>query len=192
MMAGLDRKDRLPPHFAMAGDVDKRVEIQPTRVWPVILAAFWAGEALFGLILAGLGISWIGDEDWLVVATVMGGALLLVFFGVLMGAASWAVVGISGPVIVMDRTGFLDRRLTDQVIPWKAMRWGVFATAKGARSLQFRTDPTINLKVKWPMRLMGRVNEIFRYPPHTVMTLGTGKSVQDLADMISEFRQPSY
>lgn len=177
---------------SLNGNMDGRVVIEATRVWPMILAIFWLAEAVFGLVLGGMGIAWIGQEDGFVVAGLIGASAFLVFIGVLMCGASWSVVQISGPVIVKDKTGFLDRRISDQVIPWKAMRWGVFATGRGATSLLFRTDPAISLKVKWPLRLMGRLNALFRYPPHTVLTLGTGKSVQELADMISEFRQPSY
>jgi hypothetical protein len=177
---------------SLNGTMDGRVVIEATRFWPMISAIFWLAEAALGLVLGAMGLVWIGQEDWFVVAALIGASALLAFIGVLMCGASWSVVQISGPVIVMDKSGFLDRRISDQVIPWKAMRWGIFASGRGASSLQFHADPAIGLRVKWPLRLMGRLNALFRNPPHTVLTLGTGKSVQELAGMISEFRQPRY
>ena len=172
--------------------MSERIEIQPTRFWPWVLTLFWAGEAMLGIALGGFGLTLTGREDWFIVATMVGGALLLVVFGIMMGAASWSVVTTRGPIIVMDASGFLDRRLSDQVIPWRAMRWGVFATGKGGRSLQFHADVPGGLRVRWPMRMMGRLNAALRYPPHTVMSLGTGKSVQELAGLMARFRRPSF
>lgn len=169
----------------------ERIEIKPTRFWPAIATAFWFAEAVLGFGFGGYGLSIAGQEHWFLVATLLAGSALLVLFGLVMGAVSLAILRLDVPVIVMDAAGFRDRRLSDQTVPWKAMRWGVFSTGRGGQSLQFHVDAAMDYRTAWPHRVLGAVNKALRHPPHTVMTLGTGRSVQELAEMFARFREPS-
>lgn len=169
----------------------ERIEIMPTRAGPLVSTVFWFAEAVLGLGLGGYGLSIAGREHGFLTATLLAGSALLVLFGVVMGAVSLAILRLDGPAIVMNAAGFRDLRLSDQTVPWKAMRWGMFSSGRGGRSLQFDVGDGMDYRTTWPHRILGAINRTFRHPPHTVMTLGTGKSVQELAEMISVFRKPT-
>ena len=169
---------------------DDRIEINPTRLGPIVLTVFWYAEAAVGIALGGFGLTLLESEDGWLVAALLAGSAVLVTAGLLMGSVSLSTLRIKGPVIEMDRTGFRDRRLSEQVVPWKAMRWGVFSTGRGGSSLQFDVDSPVGYRVGRANRILAAINRTLRFPPYTVMPLGTGRSVAELAEMISRFRQP--
>lgn len=170
------------------------VTIQPTRFWPRVMLAFWLIEAVLGLMFAGMGLGWLGHEQPLLLAAVTAGGLILAFAGLVMAAVCWAAAWPGGPAIEMSPAGFRDRRIADRLIPWASMRWGIVATGRGVASLQFDVDPGLarQLQVRPGSRWTGRLNRLFGYPQFTVMPLGTGKPVQELADLMSGYAQPSF
>lgn len=166
------------------------IVIPVTRFWPRALALFWAAETALGLFFTGLGLAWIGQEEWLLTATLVLTGLFLALIGLMMFGVTWATVRVRGPVIEIGMAGLRDRRVSDETIPWESLRWGIFSTLRGGLSLQFHADGVGG--IKWGSRLQGAFNRPFGYPPYTLMTLGTGMSLVEFAGMISEFRQPSY
>lgn len=170
------------------------IALSGTRFWPRVMFGFWLAEAALGFAFAAKGAYSIGDEPLIFPAALIVGGAFLASAGLLMAAVCWAAMRPGGPAVEMTSEGFRDRRIADQLIPWSGIRWGIVATPRGSNSLQFDVDPVTakQLRPRWGMKWMGKLNRLFGYPEFTVMPLGTGKSIDHLAGLMSEYRQPSF
>jgi hypothetical protein len=156
-----------------------------------ILAVFWIVETVVGLAFATTGMRGFGASENGLAGVMIFGGLLLSMVGVVLAATATRIALLEGPAIVMNAKGLIDRRLCEQVIPWKAISWKVIFNGR-AYSLQFDVKPPWRkeLKVYWQQRLMGRINRMFKYPELTVATLGTGLDAHDLAARMKRFKAP--
>lgn len=157
--------------------------------WARVFAVFWLIEIAVGLSFSAGGIGLAGSGESGVVAVLFACGLILAAVGVVMAASALRIWSLKGPAIEMRTDGFIDRRTADQLIPWQAISWKVVFNSR-TYSLQLDVKPPEReaLKVHWEQGLMGRLNRMFKYPELTVLTLGTGKTAHQLADLMARFK----
>ena len=157
--------------------------------WARISAMFWLIEIVVGLSFAAGGIGYIGSGQNGVAAVLVVCGLMLSGVGVVLAATSFRIWLLKGPAIEMRDDGFIDRRIVDQLIPWPAIIWKVVFNSR-AYSLQIdvRAPERQALNVYWEQRLMGRFNRLFKYPELTMVTLGTGRTAHQLAELMARFK----
>jgi hypothetical protein len=171
--------------------MDEPVSLGPTRPWPLIQAVLWTAGALGGLAALGGGLMFMADgEPLLFSLTMLAGGALLAVLGAMMAGLCWHTALAEGPVIAMSAEGFRDCRISPDRIAWEGLSWGLFYGGKGNRSLQFETP--VPIAVRWPMRLLARLNRLTGTPPYAVLSLGTGRSAAELAALMARFREPQY
>jgi hypothetical protein len=91
-------------------DVNERIEIETAPMKMALL-----GFGALGFVATGV---------WIVRTTPSGafihliGWASIVFFGLCAALVVQQVLTLRGPVVVIDRRGILDRRVSDEMIPW--------------------------------------------------------------------------
>lgn len=172
----------------------ERVTIEARRGWSRAMMIFWAIEALFGLFFAGLGAVFLASEPWWLCAALVAAGLFLFLVGVMMAGVMGRVLRIRGPVIEMDGEGFIDRRISEQKVPWPEMRWGIVRNARFGDGLYFDVNRgfAATYRVAPPIAWLSAYNRPFSYPPHPVLTVGTGKSLEELAELMAQFSPASF
>lgn len=163
------------------------IENRPRWAWA--LALLWAIETVAGLGFAASGTMWLGAHENGAAAVLIGMGLLLVAAGVVMTAQCLRIARLKGAAIVMGGEGFLDRRVAERVIPWEAISWRIVFNGR-SYSLHFSVAEPVRagLSPHWEQRAMGRFNRLFGYPEFAMMTLGTGKSLGALAELMQRFK----
>ncbi len=105
-----------------------------------------------------------------------------------MSEVSWRVARLKGAAIEMTDQGFRDRRLSETLIPGATSTGGSFSTASpGAFSSIWHQAARCH-RVSWGNRMMGKLNRTFKYPEFTILTLGTGKTAHEIADLMKAFK----
>ena len=172
----------------------ERVTIEARRGWSRAMMFFWLIEAALGLFFAGLGAALLAEEDWWLCAAMAAAGLFLFLVGVMMAGVMGRVLRIRGPVIEMDAGGFIDRRISEQKVPWAEMSWGIVRNARFGDGLYFDVtrDFARTYRAARPMTWLSAFNRPFNYPPHAVLTIGTGKSLAELAGLMERFRPASF
>jgi hypothetical protein len=151
---------------------------------------FWMIETILGLGFATYGaIS--GEEAWFV-ATLVGLGLFLAFVGIVLGALSFHRARIKGPFLTVGPEGLHDAGITDKVIPWPAVSWRHVVYFRG-EDIMYDIDETITgpLRLSWPVRTLAAFNRAFGFGRFTLPGLGTGKSLGELATILSAYKPES-
>ena len=157
---------------------------------PFVLRAFgmfWVAEAILGLVFAFYGANF-PDEIWF--GNVMVGlGLLLAFVGTVLGGLSFSRAGIKGPLIAIGPDGLLDAGVCDRVIPWRALSWRYEVYFRGS-TIMYDVDETITgpLTLSLPIQILAIVNRVLGHGRFSLMTMGTGKSLDELAKLLSAYR----
>lgn len=169
---------------------------EPTLVVPSrpfasrAFGVFWILEALLGLIFAGAGVV-LGGEWWFV-ATMLGLGLFLAFVGSLLAALSFARSRIKGPLLIIGPEGLRDAGIVNRMIPWPAISWRYVVYFRGA-SIMYEIDEAIAgpLNLSLPVRIMALFNRAFGYERFSLMSMGTGKSLEELSQLLSAYKPES-
>ena len=158
-----------------------------------LLLLFWVAEVAVGLLFARAGARLVGPSEngGAAVLIVMG--LVLVAAGIVMAGLCWRSGRITGAAIELGPEGLLDRRLSDQRLPWQAIRWKVIFNGR-SYAVQFDlAEPTrSDARIHWPQRALGLLSRSLRQPEFTVSTLGTGLSAHALAKRLERFSPASF
>lgn len=157
---------------------------------PLVIRAFgvfWAAEAVLGLAFAAYGaIS--GEEDWFV-AVMVGLGLFLAFVGTVLAVLTFSRARITGPLLTIGPEGLRDAGVSDRLIPWPALSWSYEVYFRGA-AIMYDVDETITgpLAPSLPIRILAGANRAFGYGRFSLMTMGTGKSLEELAKLLSAYK----
>lgn len=160
---------------------------------PRVLRAFgvfWVAEAMLGLAFAAYGaIS--GEEGWYVV-TMVGIGLFLAFVGTVLGVLTFDRARIKGPLLTIGPEGLRDAGVSDRLIPWQALSWRYAIYFRGA-AIMYDIDEKITgpLALSLPVRILGAANRALGYGRFSLMTMGTGKSLEELAGLLSAHKPES-
>lgn len=158
---------------------------------PRLLLLFWVAEIAMGLLFAWAGVKLLGPAE-------NGGAMVLIVMGLVLAAAGlvmaglcWRIARLRGNAIEITEAGLLDRRLSQEIIPWEAISWKVIFNGR-SYSLQVDvTEPARSAAgMFWPPRAMGLFSRMLRQPEFTVSALGTGLSAHDIAKRLEAFKPP--
>jgi hypothetical protein len=148
---------------------------------------FWFAEAVLGLAFVTYGaIS--GEEDWYV-AIMIGLGLFLAFAGMVMGGLAFARAGIEGPLLTIGPDGLRDAGVSDKLIPWRALSWRHEVYFRGA-AIMYDVDEAITgpLELSLPVRILAAANRAFGHGRFSLTTMGTGKSLAELAELLSAYK----
>lgn len=170
---------------------DRVVIMVRRRGVPGSLAA-WAAATALGLLLLGAAPAFTGGQPWLIAALVALGALVILA-GLSMCLAAWQIMQLSGPVLEFTEAGFRDYRLSRAVIPWDRLSWWIGPSLMGP-VLRIDLDRRLATRLGLPrwMSVMSTVNRALALPPHSVMTLGTGLSVEEIGDLMARYKAPTW
>jgi hypothetical protein len=151
---------------------------------------FWFAEAVLGVAFAAYGATSI-EEDWYVV-TMVGLGLFLAFAGLVMGVLAFARAGIEGPLLTIGSDGLCDAGVSDKLIPWQALSWRYESYFRGA-AIMYDVDETITgpLTLSVPIRILAAANRAFGHRRFSLMTMGTGKSLNELTKLLSAYKPES-
>jgi hypothetical protein len=151
---------------------------------------FWAVEALLGLAFASYG-AFFGEEDWFI-ALMLGLGLFLALVGTVLAALSFARARIAGPLLTIGPEGMRDAGVSDRLIPWPALTWRHEIYFRGA-AIMYDVDETIAgpLALSLPIRILATANRALGYGRFSLMTMGTGKSLEELAALLSAYKPES-
>ena len=168
------------------------VSIENKPFWARFFTVFWAIEAVMGLVFAALGFSWLGGQE-------NGVAWVLIVIGL---HARRGQRHDDGRVLARrppqghghrdDRAGFpRPAAVADPDPVGRPLTWAVVFNGR-SYSLQFDLTPEIRsrYRVSWGNRMAAAMNRAFRYPEFTVMTLGTGKGISQLDQLMRQFKPP--
>jgi hypothetical protein len=165
-----------------------RMVIHATTFGAKIVLVFWLCLMGFGVFLLAMG-PWLVDDWMLYVLAMVPSGLFFVWVGANLGMAAWYTLRFKHEMVVFDTSGFCDRRISPNLIPWADLEW---RTAIGGKSvsLMFDVKPAIRqeLVLTFPARQLAVLNRLTGYPQFTVMSLGTGKSAMELASLMSQFK----
>ncbi len=163
------------------------IENRPRWAWA--FTVLWAVETLAGIGFAASGVMWLGAHENGAAAVLIGMGLLLVAAGIVMTAQSFRVARLKGAAIIMSDDGLTDRRLSEKAIPWDAITWRIVFNGR-SYSLHFSVAEPARSRLApyWEQRALGRFNRLFGYPEFAMVTLGTGKNLGALADVMQRFR----
>jgi hypothetical protein len=165
------------------------VIIENRPFWPRVMVAFWVFEAIMGLVFAVMGAGWLGGAENGAAILFIAMGLVLALTGAAMSNVTWQIANLEGPAIELTEAGFRDFRLSKIQIAWNDLQWKLVFNG-WSWSLQFDLGgPGRQLyRVSWGYRLLARFNRMFSYPEFTVLTLGTGRTAQQLAEAIGQFK----
>jgi len=151
---------------------------------------FWALEALLGVTFAGYGVV-SGEERWFV-ATMLGLGLFLAFIGTVLAVLSFARARIKGPLLVIGPEGLRDSGVAGRMIPWEAISWRHVVYFRGA-AIMYEIDETVSgpLELSLPVRILAVFNRAFGYERFSLMTMGTGKSLGELSELLAAYKPES-
>ncbi|MGE0006753.1 MAG: hypothetical protein AB7S92_14305 [Parvibaculaceae bacterium] len=160
---------------------------------PLVLRAFgvfWLAEALLGLAFAAYGVL-SGGEGWFVVVMV-GLGLFLAVVGILLGVPTFGRAGIEGPLLTIGPEGMRDAGVCDRLISWPALSWRHVVYFRGA-AIMYDIDEKITgpLELSLPIRILAAANRALGYGRFSLMTMGTGKSLGELATLLSAYKPES-
>jgi hypothetical protein len=170
--------------------------LPPTLVVPnsprVVRAfgVFWAAEAVLGLAFATYG-AFFGEQGWFA-ATMVGLGLFLAAVGTVLAVLTFARAGIKGPLLTIGPEGLRDAGVSDRLIPWQALSWRHEVYFRGA-AIMYDVDETITgpLALSLPVRILAVANRAFGHRRFSLMTMGTGKSLDELAEFLSAYKPAS-
>jgi hypothetical protein len=151
---------------------------------------FWTAGAILGLVFAAYGAIF-GEEGWYVVVMV-GLGLFLALVGTVLAVLTFDRAGIKGPLLTIGPDGLRDAGVSDKLIPWQALSWRYEVYFRGA-AIMYDVDETITgpLTPSLPVRILAVANRAFGHRPFSLMTMGTGKSLDELAKLLSAYRSES-
>lgn len=169
---------------------------QPTLVVPGspfasrAFGAFWTLEALLGFVFAGAGFV-IGGEAWFT-AIMLGLGLFLAFVGTLLAVLSFARARIKGPLLIIGPGGLRDSAVVDRLLPWPAISWRYVIYFRGA-AIMYEIDEKIAgpIRLTAPVWIMSLINRAFGYERFSLMTMGTGKSLEELSRLLAAYKPES-
>lgn len=148
---------------------------------------FWVAEAVLGLVFAAYG-AFVGGEDWFV-AIMVGLGLFLAVVGTVLAVLTFARARIEGPLLTIGPEGMRDAGVSDKLIPWNALSWRYEVYFRGA-TVMYDVDETIvgPLTLSVPIRILAAANRAFGYGRFSLMTMGTGKSLDELMTLLSAYK----
>lgn len=148
---------------------------------------FWLVEALLGLGFATFG-AFFGEEEWFAMLMV-GLGLFLAFVGTVLAVLTFARARIEGPLLTIGPEGLRDAGVSDKLIPWSALSWRYEVYFRGA-AIMYDVDETITgpLALSGPIRILAIANRVFGYGRFSLMTMGTGKSLEELVKLLSAYK----
>lgn len=151
---------------------------------------FWAAEAILGLAFATYGAAF-GEESWFV-AFMVGIGLFLAFAGAVMAILAFGRARIEGPLLTIGPDGLRDAGVSDKLIPWPALSWRHEVYFRGA-AIMYEVDETVTgpLELSLPVRILAVANRAFGHGRFSLMTMGTGKSLDELAGLLSAYKPES-
>jgi len=151
---------------------------------------FWAAEALLGLAFATYGVT-LGEEGWFV-ATMLGLGVFLALIGALLAVLSFSRARIKGPLLAIGPEGLRDSGVADRVIPWPAISWRYVIYFRGA-AIMYDIDERLAgpLALSLPHRILAAMNRALGYGRFSLMTMGTGKSLEELSRLLSAYKPES-
>lgn len=151
---------------------------------------FWVAEALLGLGFATFG-AFAGEEDWFVTLMV-GLGLFLAFVGTVLAVLTFDRARIEGPLLTIGPEGLRDAGVSDRLIPWPALSWRYEVYFRGA-AIMYDVDETVTgpLALSGPIRILAVANCLFGHGRFSLMTMGTGKSLEELVTLLSVYKPPS-
>ncbi|MBN8993870.1 MAG: hypothetical protein J0H94_01500 [Rhizobiales bacterium] len=151
---------------------------------------FWVASALLGLAFATHGAGF-GEEGWYVTLMV-GLGLFITLVGTILGVLSFARARIRGPLLTIGPEGLRDAGVSDRLIPWPALSWRHEVYFRGA-AIMYDVDETVTgpLTLGLPIRILAAANRAFGYGRFSLMTMGTGKSLEELAELLSAYKAES-
>ncbi|MCC7347195.1 MAG: hypothetical protein IT538_07325 [Variibacter sp.] len=160
---------------------------------PLVVRAFgvfWAAEAVLGLAFASYG-AFFGEEGWYV-AMMVGLGLFLAVVGAVLGVLTFDRARIRGPLLTIGPDGLRDAGVSDRLISWRALSWRYEVYFRGA-AIMYDVDESITgpLALSLPVRILARANRAFGYGRFSLMTIGTGKSLEELAKLLSAYKPES-
>ncbi|MGE0242116.1 MAG: hypothetical protein AB7S59_25605, partial [Parvibaculaceae bacterium] len=132
-----------------------------------------------------------GEEGWYV-AVMVGLGLFLALVGTVLGALTFARARITGPLLTIGPEGLRDAGISDRLIPWPALSWRYAIYFRGA-AIMYDIDETITgpLALSLPIRILAVANRAFGYGRFSLMTMGTGKSLEELARLLAAHKPES-
>lgn len=99
---------------------------------------------------------------------------------------------IKGPLLTIGPEGLRDTSISDLLIPWPAFSWRYASYFRGA-AIMYDIDEAITgpLTLSLPIRILAAINRAFGYGRFSLMTMGTGKSLEELAALLSTHKRES-
>lgn len=160
---------------------------------PLVVRAFgvfWTAEAVLGLAFAAYG-AFFGEEGWFV-AIMVGLGLFLAAVGTVLAVLTFDRARIKGPLLTIGPDGLRDAGVSDRLIPWRALSWRHEVYFRGA-AIMYEVDEMITgpLAPSLPIRILAAANRAFGYGRFSLMTMGTGKSLEELARFLSAYKPES-
>ena len=155
---------------------------------PVLV--FWIVFSLF-FIIQGIAtaafLAQSGDMDETLKVVTVGLGLFLAAVGLWFAAHAWRRLRGPEAAIVIGPAGLHDRLISDQPIPWPAIRnIHVRPTARGGSIVAFDLADEARTAVHWWPRLGEPVNRLLGYG-YYILVMGTDASVERLAAAILPF-----
>ena len=154
-----------------------------------LLLLFWVAEIAVGVLfaLAGYGLLRPSENGGAAVLIIMGVVLCLA--GLVMVGHCWRIANLVGNAIELSDAGLLDRRLSENPIPWDAISWKVIFNGR-SYSLQMNiAEPARSAAgIAWPARALGLLSRVLRQPEFAIASLGTGLSAHDIGARFAPFK----
>ena len=134
----------------------------------------------------------VSFQPWQPALPVTQCGLFLAVVGILLGVPTFGRAAIEGPLLTIGPEGMRDAGVCDRLIPWPALSWRHVVYFRGA-AIMYDIDEKITgpLELSLPIRILAAANRALGYGRFSLMTMGTGKSLEELATLLSAYKPES-
>ncbi len=169
---------------------DPVLTAHPNALRCALALTLWALMLLAALMVLALAVELMGSVAW--------AGLIFLALGLATGAAG--LVGVLGvldmlrlpePILSIGPDGLRDRRLSDALIPWEAIRWRrviLSTTRANGDTVQLWIDTDVPIRPA--MRALALGNRLVGRPPYSVLTFALGIQTDAIAGAMNRFKRP--
>lgn len=170
--------------------IEPDLTAHPNALRCALALALWALMVLAAVMVVAMSFELLASVPW--------AGLIFLAMGLATGAAG--VIGVWGaldmlrlpaPALSISAGGLRDRRLSEALIPWDAIRWRrviLSTTRANGDTVQLWIEG--DFPIRAPMRALALANRLVGRPPYSVLTFGLGIQTDAIAKAMNRYKRP--